>query len=171
VEDVVMMGRVGRIGLFRWPRRYDWENVTECLSRVGAKHLARRQIGELSGGQQQRVFIARALAQGADLLLLDEPLSGLDSPSHQAILEILDSLREEGVSVMVATHDLNMAMQRFELVMLLNRSIVAYGPPEEVLEPELLLAAYGGSIHLLDNRSDHFIVSDQCAKDDDEHGH
>ena len=169
VEDVVMMGRIGQIGLFRWPTRRDWENVRECLDRVSAGHLAKKQIGELSGGQQQRVFIARALAQGADLLLLDEPFSGLDSPGHEAILEILASLRDERVSVMVATHDLNLAMERFELVMLLNRQVIAYGPAEEVLNPELLLAAYGSRIHLVDDVSDRFLLADECADATDDH--
>lgn len=167
VQDVVMMGRVGQIGLFRWPTRRDWAKVAECLDRVNASHLAQKQIGELSGGQQQRVFIARALAQGADLLLMDEPFSGLDKPSHQAILDILDSLHDDRVSVMVATHDLNMARERFDQVMLLNRRMIAYGPAEEVLEPELLLSAYGSSIHAVDDLADQFIVSDDCL---DGHG-
>ncbi len=162
VEDVVMMGRVGQIGLFRWPSRSDWAWVNECLTRVNAAHLARRQIGELSGGQQQRVFIARALAQGADLLLLDEPFSGLDKPSHDAILAILDALHDDHVSVMVTTHDLNLARERFERVMLLNRRVIAYGPPDEVLEPALLLAAYGNSIHVIDDLADQFILADEC---------
>jgi ABC-type Mn2+/Zn2+ transport system ATPase subunit len=171
VEDVVMMGRVGQIGLFRWPSKHDWAHVAECLSRVNASHLAHRQIGELSGGQQQRVFIARALAQGADLLLLDEPFSGLDKPSHDAILEILDSLHEDQVSVMVATHDLNLARERFELVMLLNRRLIAYGPAQEVLEPSLLLSAYGSSIHAIDDLADQFILADECADEHHDHSH
>lgn len=158
-----MMGRVGQIGLFRWPARHDWSRVAECLARVGALHLAHKQIGELSGGQQQRVFIARALAQGADLLLLDEPFSGLDTPSHEAIMEILESLHSDHVSVMVATHDLNLARERFDQVMLLNRRIIAYGPAREVLEPTLLLSAYGSSIHAVDELADRFIVSDDCV--------
>jgi ABC-type Mn2+/Zn2+ transport system ATPase subunit len=171
VQDVVMMGRVGQIGLFRWPSRRDWASVDDCLARVNATHLAKKQIGELSGGQQQRVFIARTLAQGADLLLLDEPFSGLDSPSHDAILAVLDSLRQDNVSVMVATHDLNLAMERFELVMLLNRHLIAFGRPNEVLEPELLLSAYGSSIHVLDEKMDQYIVADDCADDGGDHEH
>jgi len=169
VEDVVMMGRVGQIGLFRWPTKRDWADVGDCLARVHAKHLAKKQIGELSGGQQQRVFIARALAQGADLLLLDEPFSGLDTPSYDTILEILSSLKQEQVSVMVATHDLNLALERFELVMLLNRRLIAYGPAEEVLNPERLRAAYGSSIHLVDDAVEQFILADECGKEEDGH--
>ena len=144
VADVVMMGRVGQIGLFRWPRRRDWRVVQDSLVRVDAAHLAQKQIGELSGGQQQRVFMARALAQEAELLLLDEPLTGLDIPSQETIFEILDRLQQEAVTVMVATHDLNLAAERFDRVMLLNHEIVAFGAPTAVLQPDYLLQAYGG---------------------------
>ena len=144
VADVVMMGRVGQIGLFRWPRRRDWQVVQDSLVRVDAAYLAQKQIGELSGGQQQRVFMARALAQEAELLLLDEPLTGLDIPSQEAIFEILDRLQQEAVTVMVATHDLNLAAEKFDRVMLLNHEIVAFGAPTAVLQPDYLLQAYGG---------------------------
>lgn len=144
VEDVVMMGRVGQIGLFRWPSRRDRELVAASLARVGAAHLAKRQIGELSGGQQQRVFIARALAQEASLLLLDEPLTGLDVPSQEALFEILDSVRPDGVTVVVATHDLNLAAERFDKVLLLNKRVVAFDRPTAVLQSHFLLEAYGG---------------------------
>lgn len=144
VEDVVMMGRVGQIGLFRWPRRQDWEVVRASLEKVQALHLQKKQIGELSGGQQQRVFVARALAQEAELLLLDEPLAGLDVPSQQAIFEILDLLRAEEVTVLMATHDLTLAAEQFDRILLLNKQVVAYGPPTAVLQPPHLLQAYGG---------------------------
>lgn len=163
VEDVVMMGRVGQIGLFRWPRRQDWRIVRESLDRVNAAHLAKKQIGELSGGQQQRVFIARALAQGADLLLMDEPFSGLDVPSHDAILDILGSLRGDAVTVMVATHDLNLASEHFDLVMLLNRRIVAYGRTEEVLTSPNLMQAFGGHMHVLKGEEESLMIADSCC--------
>lgn len=163
VEDVVMMGRVGQIGLFRWPRRLDWRIVRESLDRVNAAHLAKKQIGELSGGQQQRVFIARALAQGADLLLMDEPFSGLDVPSHDAILDILGSLRGDAVTVMVATHDLNLASEHFDLVMLLNRRIVAYGRTEEVLTSPNLMQAFGGHMHVLKGEEESLMIADSCC--------
>lgn len=149
VMDVVMMGRAGQIGLFRRPSAHDKTIVQESLARVNATHLAHKQIGELSGGQQQRVFIARALAQQAELLLLDEPLTGLDVPSQEAIFTILETLRPLGVTVIMATHDLNLAAERFDQIMLLNGQIVAFGPPTAVLAPENLLRAYGGHIHLL----------------------
>ena len=165
VEDVVMMGRVGQIGLFRWPRRADWEIVHQSLDRVEASHLAKKQIGELSGGQQQRVFIARALAQEAELLLLDEPLNGLDVPSQQAIFNILDSLRPDGVTVLVATHDLQLAADRFDKIMLLNRYVVAFAEPTAVLTADNLLQAYGGHVHHLPDAEQGVLVDDCCGHD------
>ena len=168
VEDVVMMGRVGRMGLLHRARRRDWEHVRASLDRVEASHLAHKQIGELSGGQQQRVFIARALAQEAETLLLDEPLTGLDAPSQQAIFEILASLRPDGVTVLVATHDLNLAAERFDRVMLLNKRIVAFDCGSAVLSTENLLAAYGGSLHRID-REDAVLLADSCCRGDGHH--
>ncbi|MCB9009857.1 MAG: metal ABC transporter ATP-binding protein [Ardenticatenaceae bacterium] len=166
VEDVVMMGRVGQIGLFRWPRRADWEIVQRSLARVEASHLAKKQIGELSGGQQQRVFIARALAQEAELLLLDEPLNGLDLPSQQTIFNILEKLRPDGVTVLVATHDLQLAADRFDKIMLLNKKIVAFAQPTAVLTSENLLKAYGGHIHHLPGAEQGVLVDDCCGHDE-----
>lgn len=163
VEDVVMMGRIGQIGLFRWPSRRDWEVVRACIARVNATHLAHKQIGELSGGQQQRVFIARALAQEAELLLMDEPLAGLDIPNQQAIFDILDSLRPDGVTVLVATHDLNLAAERFDRVMLLNRHIVAFGTPTAVLTSNHLLQAYGGHMHMVTAGDETLLFTDTCC--------
>jgi len=165
VEDVVMMGRVGQIGLFRWPRHADWEIVRQSLARVEASHLAKKQIGELSGGQQQRVFIARALAQETELLLLDEPLNGLDVPSQQAIFNILDSLRPDGVTVLVATHDLQLAADRFDKIMLINRRVVAFAEPTAVLTSVNLLKAYGGYVHLLPDAEQGVLVDDCCDHD------
>jgi manganese/iron transport system ATP-binding protein len=111
---------------------------------VGMLGYADRQIGELSGGQQQRVFIARALAQEATILLMDEPFSGVDAPSQEAILELLDSLRAQAVTLLVSTHDLNLAVERFDRLALLNRRLVAYGVPQQAITPQTLAAAYGG---------------------------
>lgn len=170
VEDVVMMGRVGQIGMFRRPGRQDWAIVRQSLERVGAADLAHKQIGELSGGQQQRVFLARALAQEAELLLLDEPLNGLDVRSQEAILGILDQLQAEGVTVLLATHDLDLAAARFDRIMLLNRRIVALGPPDEVLQPQNLVAAFGGQLRLIDHEGETLLLTDSCC-DGDEHDH
>lgn len=144
VHDVVMMGRIGKMGWLRWQRPRDREIVQQCLAQVGMLGYANRQIAELSGGQQQRVFIARALAQEATILLMDEPFSGVDAPSQEAILEILDRLRQQGVTVLVSTHDLNMAVERFDRLALLNRQLIAYGTPRQAITPETLAAAYGG---------------------------
>lgn len=149
VADVVMMGRISRLGLLRWPRPRDWELVHQALQVVGLDDLASRQIGELSGGQQQRMFIARALAQEAELMLMDEPFTGLDAPSQEAIFSIVETLAQRGVTLLVAMHDLNLAAEHFEKAMLLNRRIVALGPPEQAFLPEHLLAAYGGHLRLI----------------------
>lgn len=165
VTDVVMMGRVGAIGLFRWPRRQDRALVEQALARVGMDALAKRQIGELSGGQQQRVFLARALAQEAELLLLDEPLTGLDLPSQEAILDLLAQLRRQGITVLVATHDLNQAADHFAKVMLLNRRLLALGAPREVLTPSLLGQAYGNHLHIVHSHQGDLILADTCCGD------
>jgi ABC-type Mn2+/Zn2+ transport system ATPase subunit len=144
VHDVVMMGRIGKMGWLRWQRPRDRELVSRCLEKVGMLGHADRQIGELSGGQQQRVFIARALAQEATILLMDEPFSGVDAPSQEAVLEILEGLREQKVTVLVSTHDLTLAVERFDRLALLNRQLIAYGPPRQVVTPDTLAAAYGG---------------------------
>ena len=144
VHDVVMMGRIAQIGWLRWQRPVDRAVVRRCLDQVGMAAFAGRQIGELSGGQQQRVFIARALAQNASILLMDEPFSGVDVPSQEAILEILDGLREQGVTVLLSTHDLNLAVERFDRLALLNRRLIAYGPARGAITPAALAAAYGG---------------------------
>ena len=160
VGDVVMMGRVRRLGLFRRPKREDWRVVSEALELVGMHHLARRQIGELSGGQQQRVFIARALAQEAELMLMDEPLTGLDMKSQGDIFTILDKLRQRNVTIMVATHDLNLAAERFDRLMLLNQQIIGFGPASEVFTPDLLSQAYSGSMRLIDTPNGTIFISD-----------
>ncbi|MCL4869864.1 MAG: metal ABC transporter ATP-binding protein [Anaerolineae bacterium] len=164
VKELVMMGRVGKIGLLRWPRKRDWEMVQHCLERVNAAHLAHKQIGELSGGQQQRVFIARALAQEAEFLLLDEPLTGLDVPNQEAIFTILDSLRPDGVTVLVATHDLNLAAARFDQILLLNHRVIAYGAAATILTTPNLLAAYGGHIHLVHAGDETLVLADTCCE-------
>ncbi len=171
VADVVMMGRSGKIGLFRWPSSQDWAVVQEALELVGMAHLRDRQIGELSGGQQQRVFLARALAQEAELLLLDEPFTGLDAPSQQAILDLLDLVQARGVTSLVSTHDLDLAAQHFDRMMLLNRRVVAYGPPQQVFTPEALLQAYGGRVHSLkfQTEPEALILADTCCEGPDEH--
>jgi manganese/iron transport system ATP-binding protein len=163
VADVVMMGRVSKIGLLRRPSRDDWQQVQHALAQVEMAGFARRQIGELSGGQQQRVFLARALAQEAELLLLDEPLAGLDMPSQEAILRILARMRGQGMTVLIATHDLNQAAELFDKMILLNRRMVAYGAPAAVLTPENLGRAYGGQLHVVHTVEGDVLVTDSCC--------
>jgi len=166
VSDVVMMGRVGRIGLFKWPKQNDWSVVRSALERVGMTDLSHRQIGELSGGHQQRVFIARALAQRAELLLLDEPLSGLDAPSQEAILDIFNSLKADNITVLVATHDLAQASEHFDRMMLLNHRLIAFGEPQSVYTAEHLVAAYGEHVHVLsdgETAEEQLLLADTCC--------
>ena len=147
VSEIVMMGRIREIGLFRWPRKPDWEKVNSALKRVGLEDRGGKPIRELSAGQQQRVFLAQAVAQQANIIMLDEPLTGLDLPGQEAIFKILDELKQMSITVLVATHDLNLASERFDRVMLLNRRLISIGSPNEAISQEALLDAYGG--HLL----------------------
>ncbi len=147
--DVVMMGRVPSMRLLRRPTARDRELVWEALSTVGMEKFADTRIGEFSGGQQQRVFLARALAQEAEVLLLDEPVSGVDAPSQHEIFDLLRGLQEAGKTVIVTTHDLSCVAERFDLALLLNRRLVAFGRPEEVFTPELLNETYQSHLMLL----------------------
>ena len=170
VADVVMMGRSAKLGPFNFPHKKDWEFVHHALETVDLSNLASRQIGQLSGGQQQRMFIARALAQEAELMLMDEPLTGLDAPSQDGILSLLDRLQKEKVTVMVATHDLDQAATHFDRIMLLNHSIVAFGNPKDVLHTDNLLLAYGGKIKPVDGQNI-LSMDDCCDEGEDEHTH
>ena len=144
VHDVVMMGRVGKMGWLRWQRPVDREVVQGCLEQVGMVAYADRQIGELSGGQQQRVFIARALAQEANILLMDEPFSGVDASAQETILEILARLHQQGVTMLVSTHDLNLAAGACSRLLLLHQGgQAALDAPERVLTRELIRSVYG----------------------------
>jgi len=171
VSDVVMMGRVGQLGLFRNPTGRDWQLVQEALAVVKLQELAGRQINQLSGGQQQRMFIAQALAQQAELMLMDEPLTGLDVGSQETIFEILDDLQTRGVTALVAMHDLQLAAERFDRVMLLSNRLVAFGPPAEVFTPENLMAAYGGHLQLIQTNGGVLAVGDTCCDEGEDHQH
>ncbi len=170
VFDAVMMGRAGRLGLLHRPKKTDRAFVQQCLDAVGLSSLARRQIGELSGGQQQRMFIARALAQGTELMLLDEPLSGVDAPSQKDILDSLHALRQRGITVIVATHDLSLAADYFDRILLLNRRLTGVGRPAEVLTPARLLEAYGGHLQFVESNGKIMALGDTCC-DGGEHKH
>src|SRR5512142_3077347 len=132
VSDVVTMGRFDHDGWFRPASAHDREVVARSLQQLGISDLARRSIGELSGGQQQRMFLARALAQEPHILLMDEPFTGVDVTTQEATLKLLDDLRQAQVTAMISTHDLNLASGQFDLVLLLNHRLVAFGTPAEV---------------------------------------
>jgi manganese/iron transport system ATP-binding protein len=168
VADVVMMGRSAKLGPLNWPHKKDWEHVRRALEIVELSNLAQRQISQLSGGQQQRMFIARALAQEAELMLMDEPLTGLDTPSQEGLLDLLDTLKNQKVTVMVATHDLDQAARHFDRILLLNHRLIAFGNPTDVLRTENLLSAYGG--RLRSSNGDNILSADDCC-DEGEHGH
>ncbi len=167
VGDVVMMGRTGRLGPLRRPRGEDRERVGEALALVGITKLARRPIRELSGGEQQRMFIARALAQEASVLLLDEPLAGLDAPAQEGILELLHRLRGERITSVVALHELDLAQAHFPLTLLLNVQAAGFGPPEEVFTPERLRAAYGTGLRITPTPSGPVALGESCCEGED----
>ncbi len=144
VRDVVMMGLVRQMGRFRGPGRAQWRAVEQALERVEMADLSEHPIGDLSGGQRRRAFIARALAQEARILLLDEPFSGVDASVQASLMNTLDALQRDGLTILLSTHDLNLAFSRFDRVMALNRRVIAYGAPAEVYHPQTLAALYGG---------------------------
>ena len=163
VQDVVMMGRYGRLGWLRRPQAADREVVARSLEELAIADLAARPVGDLSGGQQQRVFLARALAQEPHVLLLDEPFTGVDVGAREALLDLLDRLRDRGITVLVSTHDMEAASRRFDLVALLNHRLVAYGRPAEVFTKEHISAAFGGQALVLEG----MVVIDQCCEGDE----
>ncbi|MEO1293070.1 MAG: metal ABC transporter ATP-binding protein [Pseudomonadota bacterium] len=146
VIDVVMMGLYRELGLLVRIRGEHKRRAFDCLDRVGMKDFADRQIGQLSGGQQQRVFLARALAQDADLFLLDEPFAGVDAATERAIIGVLSELKTAGKTVIAVHHDLSTVHDYFDHALLLNVRKVADGPVETALTPETLQAAYGGRL-------------------------
>ena len=164
VNDVVMMGRFGQRGWLRRPGKRDHSIVARSLDQLGITDLANRPIGELSGGQQQRVFLARALAQEPHILLMDEPFTGVDFTAQEATLDLLEHLQTQQVTAMVSTHDLTLASERFEQVLLLNKRLIAYGSPGEVFTPSNLSQAFGSQVLFLDGVA----VVDQCCPPDEE---
>ena len=149
VMDVVLMGRYGRLGLIRRPSRTDREVARACLDKVKMLPYANRQISNLSGGQQQRVFLARALAQESDLYFMDEPFAGVDAATESAIVTLLHELKDKGKTLLVVHHDLTTAKDYFDMLLLLNMRVVAFGPTSEVFTTELLQRTYGGRLTIL----------------------
>jgi manganese/zinc/iron transport system ATP- binding protein len=150
VTDVVLMGTYARLGWLRRPGPRERSLAAECLDRVGLSDVADRQIGRLSGGQQQRVFLARALAQQADVYFLDEPMAGVDARSQERIFRVLSDLRAEGRLVVIVHHDLRSVAEWFDAVALIDMRLVATGPVAEVLTPENLRRTYAGRLDVLD---------------------
>ena len=150
VTDVVLMGTYARLGWLRRPGPRERSLAAECLDRVGLADVADRQIGRLSGGQQQRVFLARALAQQADVYFLDEPMAGVDARSQERIFRVLSDLRAEGRLVVIVHHDLRSVAEWFDAVALIDMRLVATGPVAEVLTPENLRRTYAGRLDVLD---------------------
>jgi ABC-type Mn2+/Zn2+ transport system ATPase subunit len=160
VEDVVMMGRFGRLGWLKRPSSQDRAVVARCTAQMGIANLAKHSISDLSGGQQQRVFLARALAQEPHILLMDEPFTGVDITTQEATLTLLNQLQTQQVTVMISTHDLHLATERFDHVLLLNQRLIAYGSPANVFTAETLGEAFGGRIITLPNGG---VVTDDCC--------
>jgi len=160
VRDVVMMGRYGSQGWLRRPSKSDHDAVQQALFEMGIADLAGYSISDLSGGQQQRVFLARAIAQNPHILLMDEPFTGVDVTTREATLRLLDHLRERQVTTIISTHDLNLAASRFDLVLLLNKGLIAYGEPQQVLKQENLAKAFGNSLLVTENGA---LLVDECC--------
>lgn len=148
--EVVMMGRYPRLGLWRRPREADRRIVAQSLEMVGMTPFVHRHIRQLSGGQQQRIFLARALAQEADILLLDEPFVGVDARTEETIFRLMDELTSAGKTLFVVIHDLTELRRRFDSVLMLNRSLIAYGPVATTATDENLRRTYGGRLTLLE---------------------
>jgi manganese/iron transport system ATP-binding protein len=161
VDDVVMMGRYGHMGFLRRPSSRDRECVDQALERVGMIDYRNRQIGQLSGGQKKRVFLARALAQEGQVILLDEPFTGVDVNTEEAIIELMRGLRDEGRMMLVSTHNLGSVPAFCDQVVLINRTVLAAGPTEQVFTRSNLEAAFGGVLRF------HILGGAELHNDDD----
>jgi manganese/iron transport system ATP-binding protein len=161
VEDVVMMGRYGHMGMMRIPKAADREAVEAALARVGMSDFRKRQIGELSGGQKKRVFLARALAQDGRVILLDEPFTGVDVKTEEAIIALLRSLRDEGRVMLVSTHNLGSVPEFCDRTVLVKGTVLAYGPTAATFTQENLEKAFGGVLR-------HFVLGGAGLHDDDD---
>lgn len=161
VEDVVMMGRYSHMNFMRIPKQVDKLAVTVALQRVGMEEFRERQIGELSGGQRKRVFLARALAQDSQIILLDEPFTGVDVKTEDAIIELLREMRAEGRIMLVATHNLGSVPEFCDRTVLVKRTVLAFGPTETTFTQANLEKAFGGVLR-------HFVLGGKDLHDDDD---
>ena len=146
VREVAVMGRYGHRKWWQDLSRDDYSRAEEALEKVRMSEFSKRQIGQLSGGQQQRVFLARALAQNADILLLDEPFAGVDAATESAILDVLEESKQTGKTLVVVHHDLGTAAEYFDLLLLLKQRLFGFGTPQQVLDPGLLAEVYEGNM-------------------------
>jgi ABC-type Mn2+/Zn2+ transport system ATPase subunit len=160
--DVALMGTLSRLPWWRRPGRAERHRARDALAEVGIADRAHDLFGELSGGQQQRVLIARALMQEARVLLLDEPFTGVDATTVQAILDLIDRLAAEGRALLVSTHDVDQ-VREWDAVLCLNRRQIAFGPPNEALRPEVLAATYPGSVIVLSHQG-HELHHDEAGE-------
>lgn len=151
VNSTVLLGRYPRLGLFKRPKARDKEIAMEALEKVGMGEFAENQIGQLSGGQQQRVFVARSLAQEADIFFLDEPFVGVDIQSEGIIIDILKELRDQGKTIFVIHHDLTKLEDYFDDIILINKELYGAGPVEEIVTPELMEAAFKAPLTVLED--------------------
>ena len=161
VEDVVMMGRYGHMGFFRRPGAADRAAVSDALARVGMADFRKRQIGELSGGQRKRVFLARALAQEGQVILLDEPFTGVDVQTEEAIIALLREMRDEGRVMLVSTHNLGSVPEFCDRTILVKKTVIAYGLTEDIFTHANLERAFGGVLR-------HFVLGGSDLHDDDD---
>jgi len=157
---VVSMGRVGRIGPLRRPGASDRRIAREAIRAVGLESLSNRTINALSGGERQRMFVARALAQESGFILMDEPFAGLDLQSRDELLNVLDRIHEEGVTLLAAMHDLGLAASRFERMLLLKTRLLGFGAPEGILTEQTLQNAYGSCLRMVQTESGALVVHD-----------
>lgn len=158
VEDVVVMGRYPHLSWWRRPGQKDRALALNCLDKVGMGAFAKRQIGQLSGGQQQRVFIARALAQQAELFFLDEPFAGIDMTSETIIIDILRELKNEGKTLFVVHHDLSKVEEYFDSLLLLNKELKGFGPKKDVFQVDLVSATYDGNVAIMSGTESALVV-------------
>ena len=161
VQDVVMMGRYGHMGFFRHPKKADHDAVSEALKRVNMTEYRHRQIGELSGGQRKRVFLARALAQEGQVILLDEPFTGVDVQTEDQIIDLLREMRDEGRVMLVSTHNLGSVPEFCDRTVLVKETVIAYGTTEETFTHDNLELAFGGVLR-------HFVIGGSELHDDDD---
>ena len=162
VKDVVMMGRYGHMGFLRIPSKKDFESVENALAKVGMVKYAKQQIGELSGGQRKRVFLARSIAQNSHIILLDEPFTGVDVQTEEAIVDLLKKMKVEGKVILVSTHNLGSVPEFCDHVVIVNETVLNYGPIETNFTHQYLEKAFGGVLR-------HLVISGKDLHDDEDH--